>query len=119
MASNESGDAPIYDNLIGEQGDVLAEARQAAEEAQRVGTNVLPINERGRRKPDTGAFPDHPQSNSPAPNSAPHSSAPHSSARNSPVPDSPAPDQNTGAEPNPQPHPASSPPGGFDQPWSH
>jgi tRNA(Arg) A34 adenosine deaminase TadA len=45
MSSQDSGDAPIYDSLVGEQGDVLAEARQAAEEAQRTTQHAL--NDRG------------------------------------------------------------------------
>jgi hypothetical protein len=45
MAPNGSGDeAPIYDSLIDEHGDVPAEARQAAEEAQRTASRPLHIN---------------------------------------------------------------------------
>lgn len=41
MPSHSDGDAPIYESLIGEQGDVPAEARQAAEEAQRTTNQAL------------------------------------------------------------------------------
>lgn len=41
MAPNSSDAAPIYDSLVDEHGDVLAEARRAAEEAQRTTNRTL------------------------------------------------------------------------------
>ncbi|MGH3311872.1 MAG: hypothetical protein ACRDP3_15010 [Streptomyces sp.] len=45
MTPNGSDAAPIYDSLVDEHGDVLAQARQAAEEVQRTISQAPYINE--------------------------------------------------------------------------
>lgn len=55
MAPHDSGDAPIYDSLVGEHGDVLAAARAAAEEARRT-TGPAPYPPQGGTLP-TGHQP--------------------------------------------------------------
>ncbi|MFF1699440.1 hypothetical protein ACWFRJ_41075 [Streptomyces sp. NPDC055239] len=41
MPANDAAQAPIYDTLVQEHGDVLATARQAAEETQQRAEAVL------------------------------------------------------------------------------
>ncbi|WP_353946800.1 hypothetical protein ABII15_37725 [Streptomyces sp. HUAS MG91] len=41
MPAPSTAPAPIYDQLVDEQGDVLAVAREAAQETERTAENVL------------------------------------------------------------------------------
>lgn len=52
MAPNEGGYAPIYERLVGEQGDVLAQARQAADDAQRSARYALDVNGPSHQQPE-------------------------------------------------------------------
>lgn len=72
MTSNDGGDAPIYESLVGEQGDVLAQARQAAEEAQRTTHHALEGNRLSARHPEAFSEPQSPP-HFPAQNSGPGS----------------------------------------------
>ncbi|MCM2578573.1 hypothetical protein [Streptomyces meridianus] len=74
MAPHDGGYAPIYERLVGEQGDVPAQARQAAEAVQR-SAQALDINGLSHPQPD-------PYSPYPPPAVAPHqhtheTAAPH------------------------------------------
>ncbi|MGY0020792.1 hypothetical protein ACVHNB_17625 [Streptomyces sp. YJ-C3] len=41
MPAPSTAPAPIYDRLVDEQGDVLADAREAAQQAERTADDVL------------------------------------------------------------------------------
>ena len=74
MAPNSSDAAPIYDSLVDEHGDVLAEARRAAEEAQRTTSRTLYIK---GPAPEQHSQPTAPATVRTGPSQAPAQPPPH------------------------------------------